>query len=164
MWGSILWPTQPPLLSGRPAPCQMKSSLHACVGATVCVSDTRQLEGSSVHLLLLLKKLHELVKSVSNLRKEKQFTVIVCSFITTCKVISRGRDEPTCSDGLLSFSAKAEKVSREAPFVFRSIRIARSSSLEKQNTGDEQEWRYVLNKLWHFWKKHLIWKCHFGIN
>lgn len=37
--------------------------------------------------------------------------------------------ELTCSDGLLSFSDKPEKVSREAPLVLRPMRMARSSSL-----------------------------------
>lgn len=99
-------------------------------------SEHAQSEGSGVHFLLLLKKLHELVKSVSNLRKEKQLTVGVCFFTTDVQSYhmtstKKNKHELTCPDGLLSFSDKAEKVSREAPFVFRSIRIARSSSLEE---------------------------------
>ena len=43
----------------------------------------------------------------------------------------KSKDDLTCSDGLLSFSDKAEKVSREAPSVCRATRITRSSSLEE---------------------------------
>lgn len=41
----------------------------------------------------------------------------------------RKEQQPTSSDGFLSFFDKAEKVRCEGPFAFSSIRIARSSSL-----------------------------------
>lgn len=47
------------------------------------------------------------------------------------------QDLSTWPEGLLSFSDKAEKVSREAPFVFMSMRIARSSSLMKEMKDTE---------------------------
>lgn len=73
MWGIHV--TQPGCHDSAilPALCHMNSSLHTCAGPTERVLETRAIptksEASGVHLLLLLKKLHELVKSVSNLSR-----------------------------------------------------------------------------------------------
>lgn len=76
------------------APYHTNCSLHKYVGAADmcvemfkfknCLHKTKhtQSKQSTVHLLPLLKDLHELVESVSDLRKEKQLPVITCSFIT----------------------------------------------------------------------------------
>lgn len=80
-------------------------------------------EGSRLALPLLLVQLHELVKSLSNLKKER--SISLCS----CQTARAQEQEPTCPDGFCSLLDNTEKVLREAPLAFSSIRRARSSSL-----------------------------------
>lgn len=86
-------------------------------------------------------------------RREIYYTVIVGSLITAPpKKKNQKTKRPTCSDGLPSFSDKAVKVFCEAPLVFRSIRIARSSSLEEAEYSlkaicDRCFWQW-LSEMW----------------
>lgn len=126
----------PPLPALRFLPAHVTSSQHAAASERGNAARQKRTDamtqstGSRVHLPLLLKKLHELVESVRDLGKEgTRYSLARPHRRMHRRTTTTERDELTCSDGLLSFSDRTENVSREAPFVFRSMRMARSSSL-----------------------------------